>query len=192
MNSHAFLKWANWPASLGLIVLAAGYLNAASQEKPVDEYQVKAAYLFNFARFVQWPDGTFQQPDQGIAICVLGRDPFGHWLDDTVSSRTIDGRRLMILRIVTSKQAVRCHVLFVSEFAEMSPVLREIRSGGILTIGDTDAFRANGVVINFKLEGGKVRFDIDLEAAEREQIRISSRLLSLANIVPPGHSGRPR
>jgi len=153
----------------------------------VEEYQVKAAFLYNFAKFVQWPAGAFQNPSEPIAICVLGQDPFGRSLEDTVTGRTIDGRPLTVRNISNIAQSARCHILFVSsaEHKKSAPVLNEIKTPGVLTIGESSDSVAGGAVINFRLESGKVRFDIDIEAAEREKLRISSRLLSLGHIVDP-------
>jgi hypothetical protein len=171
--------------AFGFVVALASCLTAASPEVPLDEYQVKAAFLYNFAKFVQWPGGTFQSPNEPIAICVLGQDPFGRSLEDTVAGRVIEGRSLIVRHISSVKLVMGCHVLFIS-FAENKrapPVLSDLRPPGILTIGESEAASADGPIINFRLEGGKVRFDINVEAAERQKLRISSRLLSLAHIV---------
>lgn len=169
------------------LVLALGSLlaAAASPDQPVDEYQVKAAFLYNFAKFVQWPAEAFKTASDPIAICVLGQDPFGNSLEDTVAGKAIEGRSLTVRHISSSKQVAGCHVLFIgsAEDKRSSAVLADIRMPGILTIGESDASGADGVVINFRLEAGKVRFDINVDAAASEKLRISSRLLSLAHIV---------
>jgi hypothetical protein len=171
--------------ALGLIV-ALHICNAAGPpDQAFDEYQVKAAFLYNFAKFVQWPPEVFQSSSAPLAICILGQDPFGRSLEDTVVGREIDGRSLAVRHISSVKQVAGCQVLFIgaAEYKRSPPMLADIRTPGVLTIGDSDASGADGVVINFKLDGGKVRFEINVEAAEREKLRISSRLLSLAQIV---------
>jgi len=169
-------------AALGLTAVLGA---AGSPEQPADEYQVKAAFIYNFAKFVQWPPEAFQNSKEPIAICVLGQDPFGSSLEDIVAGRAVEGRSLIVRHISSIKQVAGCHVLFISsvENKRPLPILAEIKTPGVLTIGDSDASGADGVVINFKIERGKVRFEINLEAAEREKLRISSRLLSLAHIV---------
>ena len=151
----------------------------------MDEYKVKAAFLFNFVKFVEWPVGTFRRSNEQIVICILGEDPFGRSLEDTVASRTIEGRSLVVRHIPNIKRAAGCHVLFVS-FAEnkrSEPMLGELKMPGILTIGESGVTGEGGVIINFKLDGGKVRFEINVQTAERGNLRISPLLLNLAHIV---------
>ncbi len=169
-------------AALGIVIASASCLAASP---PVDEYQVKAAFIYNFAKFVQWPVDAFKGPSDPISICVLGQDPFGSLLDITIANRSIDGRPLVIRRLANVKQVAGCHVLFIgsAEDKRLPSTVADIRATGVLTIGDSDFSDVDGVVINFKLEGGKVRFDINVDAAEREKLRISSRLLSLAHVV---------
>ncbi|MGA3236142.1 MAG: YfiR family protein [Bryobacteraceae bacterium] len=187
-----FRRRAGWVmgriAAIGLAMALRFSLATASAEQPLDEYQVKAAFLYNFAKFVQWPSDAFQSASEPIAICVLGQDPFGRSLEDTVAGRAIEGRSLIVRHISTVKQVAGCHVLFIgsADHKRSPPMLADIKPG-ILTVGESDASGADGVVINFKLDEGKVRFDINVDAAEREKLQISSRLLSLAHIVEPGH-----
>jgi hypothetical protein len=173
------------PAILLCFAVAFANLAAGAAEEPLDEYQVKAAFLFNFAKFVEWPSGTFNTPDQPITICILGKDPFGHSLDDTVAGRLVDGRSFVVRRISGVRQVPGCHILFVSSADDMRPAatLADIGTPGVLTVGESDAAGADGFVINFRLEDGKVRFDINVGTANREKLRISSRLLGLAHIV---------
>jgi hypothetical protein len=158
--------------------------NIAGSPQPVDEYQVKAAYLYNFAKFVQWPPDAFRSANEPIALCVPGPDPFGRSLDDTVVGQTIEGRALIVRRTASVKEAAGCHVLFISSVPNKhSPLILSEIAPGILTILDSGASGVEGAVITFKLEGGKVRFEINVDAAERQKLRISSRLLNLAHIV---------
>ena len=185
-RSHLRRRWVVGRAAAVSLVMALGNcVSAGSTAQPFDEYQVKAAFIYNFVKFVQWPAEAFQSSNEPIAICVLGQDPFGRSLEDTVAGRTIDGRSLAVRHISSIKQVAGCHVLFIGsvETKRSLPMLAEINRPGVLTIGESDASGADGVVINFKLEGGKVRFEISVEAAELEKLRISSRLLSLAHIV---------
>jgi hypothetical protein len=159
---------------------------ASAPDQPLDEYQVKAAFIYNFAKFIQWPPSTFQSANEPFVICVMGHDPFGRSLEDTVAGRAIDGHPFAVRHIGAVKQAAGCQIMFI-DAAESGkhplPVSGETRTTGILTVGESDSSGASGVVINFRLDGKKVRFDIDIAAANREQLRISSRLLSLAHLV---------
>jgi hypothetical protein len=158
---------------------------AAAPDQPTDEYQVKAAFIYNFAKFIQWPPSTFQNANEPFAICIMGQDPFARSLEDTVAGRAIEGHPLSVHHISGLKQVAGCQIVFIgsAENKRSLPALDEIRTPGILTIGESDSTGASGVIINFRLDGNKVRFDIDLVAADREKLRISSRLLSLAHLV---------
>jgi hypothetical protein len=178
-------RWsADRAAVLGLFMMM-GCLTAGSLEEIIDEYKVKAAFIFNFVKFVQWPAGSFQSVKEPTAICVLGQDPFEGSLAETLAGRAIEGRSLIVRHITAAKQVPGCHVLFIGsgEDQRIPSVLAEIRTPGTLTIGESDAAGDGGVMIDFRLEGGKIRFDINLNAAERADLKISSRLLSLARSV---------
>jgi hypothetical protein len=167
------------------VVVVLGHCLAADSPEPIDEYQVKAAFIYNFAKFVQWPSESFQSSTAPISICVLGQDPFGRLLEDMVTGHLIERRQLIVRHVSAMTQVTGCQILFISsaEGRRSRPVITDVKTPGILTIGESDASLADGVVINFRLNSGRVRFDINLEAAEREKLRISSRLLSLAHIT---------
>jgi hypothetical protein len=150
-----------------------------------DEYTVKAAFLYNFVKFVDWPAGAFKASADPIRICTLGESPMGGALDETLRGRTFAGRTLVSIKISEPRQADNCQLLFVSS-SEPKPVraiLSKIQATGLLTIGEADGFAEAGGMINLKLQGGKIRLEINAEAAERAQLRLSSKLLSLARIV---------
>jgi YfiR/HmsC-like len=172
-------------AVAGLILTLGTCPGDEATEKPRDEYQVKAVFLTNFARFVEWPTQTFHRPDEPIVICVAGVDPFGHLLEATVASHTIEGRALSIRHVSSVKKSVGCHILFLSaaERRRSGERLEPLDTTGILEVGESDSGGAGGGAIDFTLTGTRVRFEIDLELAAREKIVISSRLLSLAETV---------
>lgn len=176
-------KLARWQRTfiLGMVMLPGNCLCAAPLEDMADEYQVKAAFLYNFAKFVEWPPESFQNSAEPFTICVLGIDPFGRFLQDVVTGRAIAGRTLVVRHVSDIRQVAGCQELFISsaESKRLSPPIGEIRTPGVLTIGDSNSPSPNGAVINFMVEGGKVRFGINVNAAERGKLRISSRLLSL-------------
>jgi hypothetical protein len=150
-----------------------------------EEYQVKAAFLFNFAKFVEWPADAFKAADDPITICVLGQDPFGGALEDVVRDKTVASRPFVVRQVSSIPQAIKCQIVFVtaSERKRVRSILDELKGRSILTVGEAEDFTANGGVINFKLKGARVRIEIDTGAAERAKLRISSKLLSLAEIV---------
>lgn len=165
-----------------ILIAAAGFIAIAAAQT-VDEYHVKGAFVFNFAKFIQWPPETFKTPSDPLVICVLGQDQIADALKELVSRSSIDGRSALVQRLSGGQPARGCHILFVgsSENKRFRSSLRN--PAGTLTVGETPGFAVNGGIINFKLEGGRVRFEINAAAAEREQFHISSKLLSLAQIV---------
>ena len=183
MIPHFGLKRRKTICRLAFLSLAAaiGYVHADGPAV-ADEYQVKAAFLFNFAKFVEWPASAFKGPTDPIAICVLGRDPFGTALDDVVRNKTVANRGFVVREVSDAQQASNCQIVFVaaSERKRFRSLLEELRGHSILTVGEADDFTASGGVINFKLKDARVRIEIDAGAAERARLRISSKLLSLA------------
>jgi hypothetical protein len=166
-----------------LFLLLAGADLAGAQSRPVEEYRVKAAFLYNFAKFVEWPADSFKTASDPITICVLG-DPFGGRLEETVNGKLVDDRPLIVHEIADVAEAPGCNILFVaSEKKRATELLGRVKASPILTVGDCANFAAAGGVIGFRLDGGKVRLEINVGAADRARIRISSKLLGLAEIV---------
>lgn len=146
------------------------------------EYDVKAAFLYNFVKFVDWPAAAFRDDRSPLEICVYGTDPFSRSLDDVVKGESVGGRRLAIRRPASFAGFEGCHVLFVcaSEREMMSEVLAAVAGRPVLTVADSDGFLPAGGMINFVLDEGRVRFRINQPAAERVRLTISSKLLRLA------------
>jgi hypothetical protein len=151
----------------------------------INEYQVKAFFLYNFARYVEWPSQSFKAVNDPIVICILGQNPFGSALDQAITGKVVEGRPFVVRRISDIQPGSNCHILFVnsSERKRFRSMAESLKGSGVLTVGETPGFTADGGVINFKLEDGKVRFEIDVDAAGRENLHISSKLLSLAQIA---------
>jgi hypothetical protein len=159
-----------------MAALAAGGVWAQT----IDEYQVKAAFLYNFAKFVDWPPEVFHGPADPISICLLGGNPFGRMLEEAVGGKSVGGRVFTVHQIDKIGQVAGCKVLYIAGSRKRSP---EETMAGLLTVGEAEGFAASGGVIGFKLDGGKVRLEINVQAAEQRKLRISSKLLSLAQIV---------
>ena len=156
-------------------------------EQVAEEYHVKASFLYNFARFVEWPSGTFHSQQEPFQICVLGADPFGNALEETFNGKQLDGRPFRISRISAAVQAATCQIIFIcpSERRRLIGILADLPASGVLSVSEMDGFAASGGMINFTLTGGRVRFQVNPHAAERARLQISSRLLSLAQVVDP-------
>lgn len=156
----------------------------AQQPKP-SEYQVKAAYLYNFGRFVKWPAGIAAGKGDSFAVCVLGQDPFGSTLDSTLAGETLDGKPVVIRRIARPQDAADCRILFVSSTEEhhLKEILAAIDQAGVLTVSDIPGFSRRGGIIQFIAEGDRVRFEINLASAESARLVLSSELLKVAAAV---------
>jgi hypothetical protein len=162
-------------AIAALLLVVAVDRPAAAQVS--EEYRVKAGFLYNFVKFVEWPADTGTGP---VTICVAGRNPFGDLLDDLVRGETVGGRRIETRVILEPEHG--CHVVFVPEGAATRAYLRGVTGTGALTVGESSTFIEQGGIVNFYLERRNVRFEINPAAAERAGIRISARLLQLARI----------
>jgi hypothetical protein len=168
---------------LNLTIVLATQLIAGLNAQQLSEYHVKAAFLYNFAKFVEWPPTAFHKPDTPFEICVLGLNPFGSTLEEAVQGMQVSGRSFVILKISDVAQAAGCHILFISssERRQLRAVLDQLKGLNILTVGETEDFLASGGVIRFKLKNEQLRFEINPDAAARERLKISSKLLSLGD-----------
>jgi hypothetical protein len=166
------------------ILLMGVMWRAHAGETGIEEYQVKAAFLFNFARFVEWPAQAFKSTNAPIEICLLGPNPFGSLLDKAVEGKAVGNRRFEVREVRDAPQANECHIVFVSAagWTRSRAVLGDIKKCCVLTVGETGEFIAGGGMINLRLEDARVRVEINPDAAERAGLRISSKLLSLAEI----------
>ena len=156
-----------------------------AQVRPPSEYELKAAFLFNFAKFVDWPPNAFASPDASFLVCVLGTDPFGGALDDALRGKVIAEHPARVSRIKRVADITGCQILFVaaSESHLLPEVLAKLRGQCVLVIGETNDFASSGGAIQFTLEDNRVRFFINPDAADRAGLKISSKLLALAKIV---------
>ena len=152
------------------------------------EYLIKAGFIFNFAKFVDWPPTTFAQPDSPIVIGILGTDPFGAIIDQIVQDKKIGGRGFVVKRLkwgTDLKDLKECKILFVgaSERVHIDELVQIVKGLPILTVGETPGFAEHGGVIRLVLEDNRVRFEVNVDAARQAGLTISSRLLTLARII---------
>ena len=149
------------------------------------EYQVKAAFLFHFAQFVEWPAETFTNADAPFRIGVLGGNPFAGALDEIVRGETIGSRKIIVQYSRRAADLKNCQIVFVSktEATRLPRILKEFDGQNSLTVGECDGFASLGGVLNFYLEDDKVHFEINPDAAAREKLKISSQLFRLGKIV---------
>jgi hypothetical protein len=169
-----------------IVLLALVHIPVLQAQQPkVSEYQVKATYLYNFGRFVHWPPNATATKGDSFSVCVLGQDPFGPTLDSTLAGETLDGKPLAVKRISTPRDAGECRILFVSSTEEhhLKEILAATDQAGVLTVSDIPGFSRRGGMIQFVMEGDRVRFEINLTTAESAKLVLSSELLKVATAV---------
>ncbi len=177
---------------LGVGAWLAHAMLATAVPSEVDEYQLKAAFLYKFAKFVRWPAGSLGSSDTSFPLCVLGEDPFGAVLDRTVDGKRIRERLVEVRRIPAVDAAGGCRVLFVSASLSdrLGVVLDALAGTSALTVGDVEHFAHRGGMISIRMQHDRrTRFEINMEVVERAGLEISSELLSLSTIVGERREG---
>jgi hypothetical protein len=147
------------------------------------EYRVKAAFLLNFTKFVEWPPASFPSETSPISICILGDDPFGGGLDQMVEGESVNAHKLTVRHVRELPASGSCHVLFVEKMEKDLAETLAKAGPGVLTVGEGDSFLQNGGVIAFVIEGRRVRFDISENAATKAALKMNAKLLSVARSV---------
>jgi hypothetical protein len=180
-------RWAGRCCTVAVLLLGHGS-SSVGQTAPTPEYQLKAVFLFNFAQFVEWPTSAFPDPSTPLVIGVLGEDPFGPYLDETVRNETVNDRSLVVRRFRGVGEITTCHILFISrrEQGRLEEILDSLGGRPILTVSDAHRFASRGGMIRFVTEGGRIRFRVNLEAAQAAGLTLSSKLLRPAQIVAKG------
>lgn len=167
----------------------AAFLSAgAAHAQQSVEYKIKAAYLLNFAKFVEWPTNRFPSATSPITVGVLGKDPFGADLDRIMAGRLIEGRKFEIIRAAEPEASLVCHIVFVSssERRRSPQIIESLHKANVLTVGEHEQFLQQGGIIRFFLHNdplrseSTVRFEINPAAAQQAGVRISSKLLHIA------------
>jgi len=163
-----------------LLCIAIVVTDTDAEQQP-GEYEVKAAFIYNFPQFVTWPPNVM---GTHINICVIGDDPFGTALDST-EEQTLGNKKMVISRLSEPRHLKECHILFISktEKKRLSQIFNTLKGTSTLIVGDTEGFAQQGVIINFYLVDYKVRLEINEDAARRANLKISSKLLKLSRIV---------
>jgi hypothetical protein len=156
-----------------------------SQATATTEYDLKLAFLFNFAKFVEWPPDAFPYEKAPINLCVFGTDPFGRALDEIVQGKTANNREFAIRRTAKPEDLRGCQIIFLSdaERGRQAEVFESLKHFSVLVVGESDGFAQRGGCIQFYLEDNKVRFSINVDAVQRARLTVSSKLLALARIV---------
>jgi hypothetical protein len=176
-----------WLSVAILFVVGQLFFLPCAQAGSYEEYQVKAAFLHKFAKFVEWPSGAFSSDADPFMLCVAGKDPFGKALD-TLHDKTVGNRKIVVRKFQSTEDAGKCHILFIgsSEKSGLQQILKAVRNKQILTVGDTEGFAQSGVMINFTLQEGKVQFEINPQAVKQAGLTVSSQLLKVSKIIGEG------
>jgi hypothetical protein len=190
----------SWPRATVIFLTVAGALAASTQPasaqtEQVGEYELKAAILYKLIRFVEWPTSAYADSQARTVLCILGQDPFGNSLKTLEQKKDAAGRPVSIRQLKNENGIRDCHVLYISssERKNVAQILTRLNGSSVLTVGEMSQFAVQGGVIQFTLEDKQVHFQINLGAASRMELKISSRLLVLARIVkeqPPSADGR--
>jgi YfiR/HmsC-like len=169
---------------ISLWLALAGFATAADNAG-LAEYQVKAAYLYNFTKFTDWPDNAFTSADAPIVIGIVGKDPFGKTLDELVSGEIVRGHPLVIKRLSASEDLRGCQVLFIcrEEKSQLPALLQKLKASPILTVSDFPDFTDQGGMVNLMLVQDKVKLEVNQTSAEQSGLKISAKLLKLARVV---------
>lgn len=167
-------------ALVSAVLMAIGHSQA--QDSPPSEYRLKAAFLFNFAKFVEWPPEAFAEKTSPFILGVLGDNPFGNELEQTVAGKKVNDYPITVQTFRTAAEATNCHILFISnsEKKRLPEIIQRLHGTAVLTVSETERFIETGGMINFVSENNKIRFQINDEAAKAAGLKISSKLLSLA------------
>lgn len=165
--------------------------SAQAQAEVLEEYQVKAAFLYQFTKFIEWPSEAFPDANAPFSICVAGVDPFGNALNQLLQQKTVGQRRLELRHSAHGEDLQGCQILFISasERKRFSAILEKVKGAPVVTVSESDRFMQAGGTINFFLSEERVRFDINLEATEGTGLKFSSRLLSVARTVLKAQRG---
>jgi hypothetical protein len=163
-----------------------------SAQTPVTrEYQVKAVFLFNFTHFIEWPAASFSADQAPFVIGILGKNPFGAYLEEIVSGEKVNGHTVTVQYYNNMEEIKTCHILFINlaEEKKMEQVVESLKGRNILTVSDAPDFSEQGGMIRLFARDNKIKFQINLEASKAASLTLSSKLLRLADIyVPPKNS----
>ena len=165
-----------------VLILLCSVIAFPAFAQKASEYQVKAAFLFNFTKFLEWPPEAMGRPDEPFVIGVVGADPFGNYLDDIITGEKMMAHPMMVKRFASPAEIDRCHILFINVPGKTSEVLNALKGKSILTVSDDNNFSRNGGVIRFFTQNETIHLEINIKAAKTANLNVSSKLLRIAKI----------
>lgn len=180
-NGHPFRSW---PMLLGAgLLVTLGNQRVCSQA--ISEDQVKAAYLYNFAKFVEWPEESFVDASAPIHLCVLNDPSIGSELSQIVKDKHVTGRSVVVVPIQNGEQGRGCQILFINsaQSSQVEHIIKVLQGASVLTVGENTGFVEQGGIVNFVIQNDQVHFQVNHRAATQSRLRMSARLLSVAKLV---------
>jgi len=173
--------------SIVIIVLLVTNLVVHAQRTPSREYQLKAIFLFNFTQFVDWPPGSFATEQSPLVIGILGENPFGSYLEETVSGEKVNEHSVIVQYYKNADEIKTCHILFINlaETKKGEQVVEALRGRNILTVSDAIDFLKGGGMVRFFTKSDKIKLQVNLEASKAANLVLSSKLLRLADLFDP-------
>lgn len=182
--SYGRLKMLIFSGAFVLLAMFCADQKALAQEKPALEYQVKAAFLFNFTKFVYWPEMAFNTPNAPFVIGIIGRDPFGSYLEDIIANEKVGGHPIMVQRYPSLREITGCHILYISpNNVPIKNVIEAYRQKkNVLTVSDAGGLGNWEGIVSFYVEENKVKLRIGVKAAKNAELEISSKLLKIAKL----------
>jgi len=172
-----------------LLVLTAGWVagtSVSTAEEPLpSEYEVKAAFLINFPKYVDWPAEAFAETNSPVVIAVLGETPVAEEMQKVIAGRTVNGRKIVFKHLASGENSGICQILFISaaELRHSPDVLAKVKDTAVLTVGESDDFLESGGIINLARRDRRIALEVNLIAANKARIKVSSKLLGVASVV---------
>jgi hypothetical protein len=181
-NLTLFFRKRSW--SITLLFLVFGYSHLSSQTAVASEYQVKAVFLFNFSHFITWPNNAFEDEYSTFVIGIIGDDPFGPFIEAAVEGERIGSHVIRVKRFTSISEIQNCHILYIGtkDPDQVKKIINAVSGKNILTVGDTPNFARWGGMIRFYTEQNKIRLQINNTIARAEGLKISSKLLRVAQV----------
>jgi YfiR/HmsC-like len=180
-------------AVIGMAGLCVAFSAAPAFAQSVTDDQVKAAYVFNFAKFIQWPAEVFATADAPMNFCVLGRSPVVDELDSSMNGKSVNGHAIVVKHLHGPDEIKGCHLVFLAASAgkQQQKLIQTAKGSTVLLVAEMPGFAHAGGTINFIMENGRLIFEVNIIAAESAHLKINSKLLALARIVSPTEEKQP-
>ncbi len=175
----------SWALCLATFALICNPILVSSQAQGLTEDQIKAAFLFNFMRFVEWPPNAYESAAAPIEVCISGNEAIAGMLMESAKKKLIESRAIYVRRVHDGDDLRRCHILFLDadEGRKSGTALSKVAGGPVLTVGETEGFTQRGGVFNFTTQDGRVKLELSLESAAKANLKISAKLIAVSRLV---------